>query len=304
MVAIALHGGAGDRQRENTSSQQERELKEGIEAALHSGYEVLNKGGHCIDATEKAVMMLENFPSFNAGVGAALNNKGEVELDAGIFDGARRRTGAVTGVKRIKSPIQAARFVMDQTQQVLFMGAAAEALAEDAGLKMVENSYFITKEVREKYENDLLERGVTSCHYSNEKVVLGTVGVVALDSKGNTCSANSTGGIMHKPAGRIGDTPICGAGMYARNGVGAAACTGHGEFFVRTVAAYEALNKVSHGLSLDDALQAVLDDIQSLGGRGGMIGVDAKGNISMRFTTTSMVRAAMNAQGKRIVEIW
>lgn len=138
---------------------------------------------------------------------------------------------------------------------------------------IVDNSYFITKEVREKYENDLLEWGVTSCHHSNEKVVLGTVGVVALDSKGNTCSANSTGGIMHKPAGRVGDTPLCGAGMYARNGVGAAACTGHGEYFVRTVAAYKAISKMSQGTSLDQSLQAVLADIQSMGGRGGMIGL-------------------------------
>ncbi len=304
MVAIALHGGAGDRQRENTSTQLERELKEGIEAALHGGYEVLSKGGHCIDAAEKAVMMLENFPSFNAGVGAALNNKGEVELDAGIFDGARRRTGAVTGVRRIKSPIQAARFVMEQTQQVLFMGEAAEALAEDAGFKMVENAYFITPEVRAKYERDLIEWGVTSCHHSNEKVVLGTVGVVCIDSKGNTCAANSTGGIMHKPAGRVGDTPLCGAGMYARNNVGAVACTGHGEYFVRTVAAYEAVNRMLKGEQLHDALKAVLDDISSLGGRGGMIGIDAKGAISMQFSTTSMVRAAMNTSGERVVAIW
>ncbi len=304
MVAIALHGGAGDRLKEKTSSQLERELKEGIDGALQAGYEVLRKGGHCIDAAEKAVMMLENFPSFNAGVGAALNNKGQVELDAGICEGALRRTGAVCGVRTIKSPIQAARFVMEQTKQVLFMGEAAEALAQDAGFKMVENSYFITPEVFAKYENDLIEWGRSSCHDGNEKVVLGTVGAVALDANGNVCSANSTGGIMHKPAGRVGDTPICGAGMYALNGAGAVACTGHGEFFVRTSAAYEAVRRMRGGENIDTALQAVLKDISSLGGRGGMIAVDAQARVSMQFTTTSMVRASIDGQGKRRVEIW
>ncbi|MFM7774250.1 MAG: isoaspartyl peptidase/L-asparaginase family protein [Candidatus Kapaibacterium sp.] len=314
MISIALHGGAGDRNRDTLSPEREEEYTRTITEAMDRGYAVLEAGGSSIDAVETAIRILEDATCYNSGRGAALNSLGKAELDAGIFDGATMHSGAVAGVLRVRCPIAAARYIMEHTPQVLFIGEHAEAVAERGGLEMVDNSFFITDEVRALYEQGLRAREAAAAEAAaagaassntEEKVILGTVGCVALDAHGHMAAGNSTGGIMHKPAGRVGDTPLAGAGMYAMDGVGAVACTGHGEFFVRTVAAHDVIARMRYaGASIATAMDAVLADISRLGGRGGMIGIDAKGTIHLPFSTSSMVRAGRNAAGVRVVEVW
>jgi len=303
-IAIGLHGGAGDRNRATTTSQQEQDLLHGISDAMDVGYDVLRNGGSCIEAVERAIMIMELRPCFNAGIGAALTEFGSVELDAGIMDGITRNVGAVAGVQHIKSPIQAARYVMEHTPQVFLIGESAERIMREAGLTMVEPEYFITEENKTLLHKIRSKQEQTQQQH-NEKVVLGTVGVVALDSHGNMASGNSTGGIMNKRSGRVGDTPIAGAGMYARNGACAVAATGYGEYFIRTVAAHSVYAQVHYSnTDIATACNNVLTDIQSLGGRGGLIALDAHGNITLPFTTTSMARGGIDATGKRLVELW
>ena len=303
MIVLALHGGAGDRNKETTDEKKTKEIFDSMQAALNCGYEILEKGGSSIKAVVETVKLLEEFPCFNAGIGAALNENGEVELDAGIMDGENLRVGAVLGVQHIKSPITAARYIMEETPRVLFSSKGAEEVAKQAGLEMVQQEYFITDEVRKKFEEQ--KQILRSNNKAIEKVMLGTVGAVALDSIGNICAANSTGGVMMKPIGRVGDTPIAGAGMYARNGVGAVCSTGYGEYFVRVAAAHDVISRMRYGgQNIDNAMTSVMSEIELLGGTGGMIGIDSEGNIAMRHNTTSMARAAVTKEGKRIIELW
>jgi beta-aspartyl-peptidase (threonine type) len=312
MLSIALHGGAGDRNRATLSPERDAEYRRTIADAMDRGYAVLEAGGSSVEAVETAIMVLEDATCYNSGRGAALNSEGKAELDAGIFNGTTMQSGAVAGVLRIQRPISAARYIMEHTPQVLFIGAHAEAVAERGGLTMVNNDYFITDEVRELYEAGLKARAAAAhaaasgtSSSTEEKVILGTVGCVALDARGGMAAGNSTGGIMHKPAGRVGDTPLAGAGMYAMDGVGAVACTGHGEYFVRTVAAHDTIARMRYaGADLVTAMDAVLASITALGGRGGMIGIDATGSIHLPFSTSSMVRAGRNSAGVRVVEVW
>lgn len=305
-VAIVLHGGAGDRDRKTISKELEHALSSGIEQATEAGYKVLREGGSSIEAIEQAIMIMETLPCFNAGIGAALTEDGEVELDAAIMDGNTRMAGAVAGVARIKSPIQAARVVMEKSPHVVLIGRGAERYAEKHGLEMVPPEYFITQENRRMLSSIIEEtQKQKELAATGEKVMLGTVGAVALDKHGNLAAANSTGGIMKKMSGRVGDTPIIGGGTYALNNVAAIAATGYGEYFIRTVAAHEILSQMRYcQTSLEDACNNVLQDISSLGGRGGIVAIDAHGNIAMPFTTSSMVRAAISSAGFKSVEIW
>ncbi len=304
MIAIALHGGAGDRQRSTMSVKQEQDLKDSIAHALDSSYALLESGVQAVDVAEHAMRLLEDAPCFNSGIGAALNDRREAELDAGIVDGRDGSCGAVAGVKTVRSPIQAARYVMQHTQQVLIIGEAAEAMAERAGIEKVANSFFITEEVAAKYDTEKAAQP-RAIELHPEKVVLGTVGIVVRDMHGNVCAANSTGGIMHKPAGRVGDTALNGCGMFAENALGAVACTGHGEFFIRSIAAHDVASRMRYaGESLETAVEKTLARIAELGGRGGIIALDAAGNITMQFNTSSMVRASRSEKQERVVEVW
>ncbi|MBL7997366.1 MAG: isoaspartyl peptidase/L-asparaginase [Candidatus Kapabacteria bacterium] len=302
-IAIALHGGAGDRDRSATTPDNERELTDSIAEARETGYMILEQGGTAVDAIEAAIRIMELQPCFNAGVGGALNTDGEVELDAGIIDGATHVTGAVIGVQRIKHPITMARYIMEHTPHVALTKRGAELLAESIGVEMVEKEFFLTDEtVRLLHRMQEKEQAATQ---GEGKVVLGTVGAVALDRFGNMAAANSTGGIMNKRIGRVGDAPMNGAGMFAHNGIGAVAATGYGEFFVRTVAAHEIIAQMRYcNTTVDVACMNVLSEIESLGGRGGLIALDAHGTVVMPFTTTSMVRATRTSHGIITADVW
>lgn len=315
-IAIVLHGGAGDRLKEHTSPEKESELLEAIAHALDASYSILAQGGSAISAITEAIRLMELAPCFNAGIGSALTQSGSVELDAGIMDGKTKMTGAVAGVSTIKSPILGARAVMEQSPHVLLIGKGAEQFAESVGLEMTTPDYFITEENKailsriraRNSEGDKTSQPTPQNDERNDnenEVMLGTVGAVALDVYGNLASGNSTGGTMNQLSGRVGDVPMAGAGMYAQNGVGAVSATGYGEFFIRTSAAHEVLAQHRYiGTPIDICCANVLSEIQQLGGRGGLIAIDANGTISMQFNTTSMARAGISANGNRTVQLW
>jgi len=286
--AIVIHGGAGTILPANTNKNMEAEIRGKLQQALDSGYAVLNRGASSIDAVRSAIMVLENDPRFNAGKGAVYNAKGEHELDAAIMDGASRKAGAVAGVQHVKNPIEAATGVMRQTPHVMLTGKGADEFARSVGLKMVPNDYFSTGHGEEKPRKDnsrgsLLHEPVQ--HF-------GTVGAVALDRHGNLAAGTSTGGLSGKKPGRVGDSPIIGAGTYASNKTCAISCTGQGEFFMRQVIAYDVAAMMQYrGFSLEQAAGHVIHQkLTESGGSGGLIGIDRSGNIAMYFNTPGMYR--------------
>ena len=273
--AIAIHGGAGTIRR--TRSRPERAA---LERALEAGYRVLKDGGSSLEAVAAAVATLEDSGVFNAGRGAAPNADGEIELDAGIMDGATLRAGGVAAVRRIKNPIVAAREVMEHGRHVLLAGAGAERFARQQGLSMVPSVYF----------------------RKNSKPHPGTVGAVALDRAGNLAAATSTGGIAGKLPGRVGDSPIVGAGVYADNATCAVSGTGDGELFLRSVLAFNVAARMRYrGESLVRAGGAALAQVARLGGRGGLIAVDRRGRIAMPFNSEGMVRACIDRRGRCMI---
>jgi beta-aspartyl-peptidase (threonine type) len=302
MHAIAIHGGAGAIPRPHLAESNEGKYRTGLETALDAGYAVLDLGGSSLDAVNTAVRLLEDDPLFNAGRGAALTRDGAAELDASIMDGRQQRAGAVACVRTVKNPIDLARCVMDRSPHVLLVGAGAEAFALEQGFAPVPNEYFQTDERRRQLES--AQRG----HRISELVASpqGTVGAVALDTEGNLAAATSTGGMTNKRAGRVGDSPIIGAGTYAKNGVCAVSTTGHGESFIRAVAAYHVCNAVEYrGLTLEAAAREMLRAIlQGLGGNGGVIAVDAEGRLVTDFNTECMFRGARDSTGRREVAIY
>ena len=296
---LVIHGGAGTIQRASMSAETETAYRSGLVAALEAGQRVLIRGGPSIDAVVAAVTSLEDNPMFNAGHGAVFTSDGRNELDASIMDGRTRLAGAVAGVTRIKNPIAAARAVMAQTKHVMLAGIGAEEFARGAGLDMVDPSYFFTSERWRQLETarsagrvELDHDGASRMTAEQDTARMGTVGAVALDGHGNLAAATSTGGMTNKAWGRIGDSPIIGAGTYADNATAAVSGTGTGEAFMRAVAAYEvsALMKYK-GLSLDAAVSEVaMTTIPAHGGSGGLIAVDAQGHVAMRFSTDGMYR--------------
>ena len=302
MHAIAIHGGAGSMPRHLLTESRERLYRASLETALDAGYGVLERGGSSLDAVSTAVRLLEDDPLFNAGRGAALTRDGAAELDAAIMDGRQQRAGAVACVRNVKNPIDLARRVMESTPHVLLVGAGAEEFAAEEGFTPVPNTYFQTQERRRQLEST--RRG----HHSSELVgsPQGTVGAVALDGGGNLAAATSTGGMTNKRAGRVGDSPIIGAGTYAKNGVCAVSATGHGEYFMRAVVAYHICNAVEfRGLSLEDAAREMLRTIlPGLGGTGGIIAVSVSGQVVMDFSSEGMFRGARDSTGRREVAIY
>lgn len=274
-----------------TRAQQSRYCR-GLERALDAGYEVLAQGGASLDAVTAAVVALEDDPLFNAGRGAVYNAAGKHELDASIMDGARRRAGAVAAVSRIRNPVRAARAVMEKSPHVLLVGRSAEQFARQHGLPLVRNTYFNTQERREALRKRLKR------HH-------GTVGAVALDRHGNLAAATSTGGYTGKLPGRVGDSPLIGAGTYADNSSCAVSGTGWGEAFIRIALAHEVSARMRHkGEDVRRASRAALRMLAGIQGDGGLIALDRRGNIAMPFNSEGMLRACVDADGRRVVKIY
>lgn len=302
MFAIAIHGGAGTLSRSDMSPDQENEYREGLQSALDAGYTLLARGGSSLDAASAAVHVLEDNPLFNAGRGAVLNRDGVAELDASLMDGRTLGAGAVTGLQHVKNPIDLARLVMDKSPHVMLVGAGAEEFARAQGVEMVSNEYFRTPARQRQLERHL--RGDIA--RENELEAYGTVGAVALDLSGNLAAATSTGGMTGKRWGRVGDSPIIGAGTYASNASCAVSATGHGEYFIRTVVAHDICAQVEYlKISLAQAVDNVLNGkMKKLGGNGGVIAIDTRGEIVLEFNSEGMFRGARTSQGRNEVAIY
>jgi beta-aspartyl-peptidase (threonine type) len=302
MYALAIHGGAGAMPRDSASNERSTEYRASLALALDAGFALLEGGGSSLDAVTTAVRMLEDDPLFNAGRGAALTRDGWVELDAAVMTGAKQKAGAVAAVRHVKNPVDLARRVMEKSRHVLLVGVGAEEFALEEGFVLVPNLQLRTDERRRQLAHE--REGVSVSDLM--PVAQGTVGAVALDSRGDLAAATSTGGMTNKRQGRVGDSPIIGAGTYAKNGVCAVSATGHGEYFIRAVAAYHIASAVEYrGLSLAAAArEAIHTNIRALGGTGGIIAVDAAGGIVMEFSTEAMFRGARDARGRREIAIY
>ena len=306
--ALAIHGGAGVGDKKNLSPAKEAACRATLEAALRAGHAILQTNGAGMDAVIAAIKVLEDSPLFNAGKGAVLTSEGKAELDASIMDGATLKAGAVAGVTHIKNPIELARLVMEKSPHVLLAGDGAEKFAQQQGVRLVRQSYFITKERREQLERTKKQAGgkQASLEHASDIDFIGTVGAVALDRRGNLAAGTSTGGMVNKKFGRIGDSPIIGAGTYADNAVCAVSCTGHGEYFIRSVVAYDiaALMKYKKSSLGAAADEVVMKKLVALGGRGGVIAIDPLGNIAMPFNSDGMFRGFIRIDGKPVVAVY
>ncbi|HTD11451.1 MAG TPA: isoaspartyl peptidase/L-asparaginase [Steroidobacteraceae bacterium] len=302
MYAIAIHGGAGAMPRAALSAEREQRYRAGLSTALDGGYAVLAGGGGSLDAVATAVRLLEDDPLFNAGHGAALTRDGSAELDAAIMDGRHLRAGAIASVRHVRNPIDLARRVMEKSRHVLLVGAGAEEFALEEAFALVPNLYFRTAERLQQLEAEQRGEHMSELLPTSK----GTVGAVALDAAGNLAAATSTGGMTNKRPGRVGDSPIIGAGTYAKNGVCAVSATGHGEYFIRAVAAHHVCAAVQYrGLTLQQAVREMLHDIlASMGGDGGLIAVGQDGQLVMDFSSEGMFRGARDSAGRREIAIY
>jgi beta-aspartyl-peptidase (threonine type) len=295
---LVIHGGAGAMRPAHGDPDHEARARQGLRDALDAGAEVLGKGGSSVDAVEAAVRILEDDPCFNAGRGSTLNAEGVVELDAAIMDGSSRRAGAVAGVRTTRAPISLARVLMERGPHVLLSYEGADRMAREAGLEQVENKWFMTDERRRQLEELLAKGGFDA------EVKYGTVGAVAADTSGHVAAATSTGGLTAKQWGRIGDSPLIGAGTYADDRACAVSATGSGEYFIRAVAAHQLAERMRlAGEGLQAALDGVLEDIRELGGTGGLIAVAPTGECAWGFTTRAMYRGVAD-EGTRKVAIY
>ena len=299
-IALALHGGCGTLPLADLPPEEWAEAKHHIADALAAGWTILAAGGTAVDAVEATVVVLENSRHFNAGHGAALNTEGTHELDASIMDGNGLRAGAVGIARHIRNPVKAARKLMDAGSTVLLAGPAADAFARDAGLEMVDQTYFTTERRLQNLQQMKARAAAGTAASASEAEKHGTVGAVALDRDGNLAAATSTGGYTNKPAGRVGDSPIIGAGTYARNGVCAVSGTGQGERFIRHVAGHELASLIAYqGLSLAEAARTVVfDRIGTHGIGAGMVAIDAQGNIAAPYNTLGMYRGWVLPSGE------
>jgi beta-aspartyl-peptidase (threonine type) len=306
MYSIAIHGGAGAIPRDLLAKDKRAQYEASLASVLDESFAMLERGGSSLDAVTAAVHALEDDPLFNAGRGAALTREGWAELDAAVMDGRDQRAGAVASVRHVKNPVELARRVMEKSRHVLLVSVGAEEFALEEGIPLVPNLYFRTDERRHQLESEQQGRRVSDLMPAGSPIgTQGTVGAVALDKHGNLAAATSTGGMTNKRQGRVGDSPIIGAGTYAKNGVCAISATGHGEYFIRAVAAYHiALSVELRGMSLAEAARELIHArIPGLGGSGGIIGVGAGGEIVMDFNTEGMFRGARNSAGFREVGV-
>ena len=292
---LVIHGGAGAMRPVHGDEDHEERERQGLLNALETGSAILSNGGSAVDAVEAAVRVLEDDPCFNAGRGSTLNAQGIVELDAAIMDGEDRRAGAVAGVRTTRAPISLARTLMERGPHVFLSYEGADRLAIEVGLEQVDNSWFVTGERRRQLD-ELLEKGGFDAD-----VKYGTVGAVAVDTNGHVAAATSTGGLTAKQWGRIGDSPLIGAGTYADDRSAAVSATGSGEYFIRAVAGHQLGERVRlAGESLQDALDGTLEDITQLGGLGGLIAVSPSGDCAWGFTTRAMYRGVAGPEMQKV----
>ena len=302
-IAIVIHGGAGKIDRDALTPERERLYHSTLEQSLRAGHAILARGGSALDAVEAAIVVMEDAPVFNAGKGSVFTAEGKNELDASIMDGRALQAGAVGGVTTVKNPIRAARAVMEKSPHVLFTNKGAEKFAADHGLEIVDPKYFFTerrwKQIQ-KWRKQQEAKPQAAAEPDQHADYFGTVGCVALDAQGNLAAGTSTGGMTGKRFGRIGDSPIIGAGTYADNRTAGISCTGHGEYFIRHAVAHDiparmAYKQESLAKAARDVVQTVL---KPAGGSGGIIGIDTHGNVVMEFNTPAMSRGYIDRDGK------
>lgn len=295
---LVIHGGAGVI-RKDLTPEKEKLVRADLEAALSAGYAVLKEGGTSLDAVTKAILVLEDSPRFNAGKGAVFTHDGRNELDSAIMDGATLRAGAIAGVHRVKNPVLLARAVMEKSPHVLLAGDGAEDFAKTVGIELVDASYFRTDERWNQLQDALKEEARGQQSSLGRAIHYGTVGAVALDKAGHLAAATSTGGMTNKRWGRVGDSPIIGAGTYA-NAHCAVSATGWGEYYIRSVAAHDICARVEYGKQpvAKAADAVVMDVVPKLGGDGGVIALDANGNFATPFNTDGMYRGWVDRNGK------
>lgn len=296
---LVIHGGAGIILKENMTPEKEKAYRDVLTEALQSGYEILDNHGSALDAVEATIRVLEDSPFFNAGKGAVFTGQGKNELDASIMDGETLGAGAVASVTTIKNPITAARAVMTKSKHVLLVGRGAEIFAAAQGLDIVEPEYFFDQ----RRWDDLLkvkESDRASIDEGGESVMFGTVGALALDRNGNLAAGTSTGGLTNKMHGRVGDSPIIGAGTYANNNTCAVSGTGEGEYFMRNLVAYDISALMEYqGMSLEEAAEKVINEkLTGVGGSGGIIALDKDGHVAMTFNTKGMYRGWVDSSGE------
>lgn len=308
--SLAIHGGAGTILKSTMTPEKELAYTQALTDAIRAGESVLKNGGAALDAVEKAIISLENNPLFNAGRGAVFTNEGKNELDASIMNGKDLTAGAVAGVRNIKNPISLARAVMEKSEHVLLAGTGAEAFAKSIGAEFADDAYFFTQQrfdqLQQAKESGTVIMDHTEPTEGTEGKKFGTVGAVALDVHGNLAAGTSTGGMTNKKFGRAGDSPIIGAGTYANNNTCAISCTGHGEFFIRAVVAYDISCLMEYkGLSLKEACDVVvMDKLVKLGGEGGLIAVDRHGNIELPFNSEGMYRGKVSSGSEMYIGIY
>ena len=306
-IAIAIHGGAGTIAKEALSPEQEAEIRATLEQALRAGHAILAGGGSSLDAVTRAVTLLEDSPHFNAGRGAVFNAEGRNELDASIMEGAGLNAGAVAAVHNVRNPILLARKVMTDSPHVMLMGEGAETFAREHGIAFEDDTYFFNEyrwqQLQKARASD--KAGATFLSETPDQW-FSTVGAVALDRAGDLAAATSTGGMTNKRWGRVGDSPIIGAGTYADNRSCAVSATGHGEYFIRATVARDICARMQYaGASLAEAAEQVIGvQLTAMGGDGGIIALDPRGNISLSFNTPGMYRGSIDAQGTVYVAIF
>ncbi|MBP9790056.1 MAG: isoaspartyl peptidase/L-asparaginase [Bacteroidia bacterium] len=302
-IALALHGGAGTILKSTMTPEKEIAYKTALDEALNIGYSALEKGASSLDAVEVTVMSLENCPLFNAGKGSVFTNAGSHEMDAAIMIGKDLMAGAVAGISGVKNPVHLARMIMEKSEHVMLSGAGAAEFAKLLKLDFENEDYFFNQF---RYDQFLEIRDTDKFQLDHTEKKFGTVGAVALDQNGNIAAATSTGGMTNKRFNRVGDSPIIGAGTYANNNTCAISCTGHGEFFIRAVVAYDISCLIEYkGLSLTEACEFVVNDkLKKFGGEGGLVALNTNGDCVLTFNSDGMYRAWKTSENKKGVEIY
>ncbi|KIA88731.1 isoaspartyl peptidase/L-asparaginase family protein [Kaistella jeonii] len=310
---LVIHGGAGTILKSSMTNEKENAYKEKLTEALKAGYAEIQKGNSSLDAVAASIIVMENSPLFNAGKGAVFTNEGKNEMDASIMVGKDKSAGAIAGVHTIKNPIKAAIAVMQKSEHVMLSGEGAEQFAKEQGLEIVDPSYFWTKDRWESLQKMKQKENLKTTKKISQNTLpdsyevdkkFGTVGAVALDKSGNITAGTSTGGMTNKKWNRIGDAPIIGAGTYANSQVGISG-TGWGEYFIRATAARTLAAKMEYqNKDVKTAAQETIDEIEKMGGNGGLIALDQNGNIAMPFNTAGMYRGAITENGEIFIEIY